>query len=70
MSEGMIVLKQTEIKHPVYAAKLESGVIINVYGDYAIGTDGKRYYHIGRENDGMLETIGWSCEVEKAVIME
>lgn len=67
----MISFKETNILHPLYAAKLENGVIINVYGDRAEGNDGKTYYHVGKENsDGILETVGWSCETDKAVILK
>lgn len=54
----------------LYSAILENGVHIDVYGDYAIGDDGKKYYHVGFEDEtGVLETIGWSCEVDGTVIL-
>lgn len=65
----MNILKQVEIKHPLYTVKLENGVTINVYGDYAIGNDGKRYYHVGHENCDLLETVGWSCDIDSAVMV-
>ena len=69
--DDMISFKETEILHPLYAARLENKVVINVYGDRAEGSDGKTYYHIGREDsDGILRTVGWSCEIQKAIIIE
>jgi len=66
----MMSLKEIEILHPLYAAKLENGVIINVYGDRAEGNDGKTYYHIGKENaEGDMETVGWSSEIDKAILI-
>lgn len=65
----MNIFKQTEIKRPIYTVKLENGVVINVYGGYAIGNDGKRYYHVGHEKGDMLETVGWSCDVDGAVVV-
>lgn len=66
----MTFQKQKEIIDIIYAAKLDNGVIINVFGNYAVGNDGKIYYHIGREKDGILKTIGWSCDIDKAVILD
>ena len=66
----MLSFKETKILHPLYAAKLENGVIINVYGDRAEGSDGKTYYRVGKENaEGDLESISWSCETDKAIIL-
>ena len=67
----MNIFKQNDIKIPLFAATLENGVKINVYGDYAEGSDGKTYYHIGKEDEeGVLHTVGWSSEVSGAVIVE
>lgn len=66
----MKIIKEKSVSHPLYTAKLENGVIINIYGEYAYGNDGKTYYHIGREDEDMLMTVGWSCETDKAVIIE
>ncbi|MCM1364121.1 MAG: hypothetical protein NC122_04790 [Faecalibacterium sp.] len=64
------VQKEVKITNPLYTAELDNGVKINVYGDYALGTDGKRYYHVGYEDDsGVLITLGWSCEADMAVIV-
>ena len=42
-----------------------------VFDSYALGSDGKTYYHIGREDDeGDLVTVGWSCEVDREMIIE
>lgn len=60
----------TEEVKILYTAVLENGVQIDVYGDYAIGDDGKKYYHVGFEDEtGVLETIGWSCEADSLVVM-
>ena len=67
----MNIFKQNDIKIPLFAATLENGVNINVYGDYAEGSDGKTYYHIGKEDEeGVLLTVGWSSDVSGAVIVE
>lgn len=61
------MLEQLE---PITAFKLDNGVTIFAFDGYALGTDGKTYYHIGREDeDGDLVTLGWSCEVEHSVIL-
>ena len=63
----MTVHKQMKLMHPLYIAKLDNGVTIQVYGDYALGDDGKTYYHVGSEDaDGVMQTLGWSCEIEGA----
>lgn len=67
----MILFKETEIFHPLYAARLENEVVINIYGDRAEGSDGKTYYHVGFEDsDGILRTVGWSCEIKSAIIID
>lgn len=67
--EKMKIYKETESHNPLYTAKLENGVTVEVFGDYAKGSDGKTYYHIGREEGGVLKTVGWSCEVKKAAVV-
>ncbi|MCM1364284.1 MAG: hypothetical protein NC122_10460 [Faecalibacterium sp.] len=55
----------------LYEADLDNGVKIDVYGDYAIGSDGKKYYHVGYEKNGdYLETLGWSCDIKQATIID
>lgn len=67
----MHIYKETEILNPMFVAKLDSGISLLVFEDYALGSDGKIYYHIGREDDeGDLVTIGWSCEVDREMIIE
>lgn len=61
----MTVLKENSIFHPLYVAALENGVHLTVYGDYATGSDGKTYYHVGEDIDGVLQTVGWSCDIKK-----
>ena len=64
----MTVHKQLQLMHPLYIAKLDNGVTIQVYGDYALGDDGKTYYHVGCEDsDGVMQTVGWSSEIESAL---
>ncbi|MBR2877174.1 MAG: hypothetical protein IKC01_08545 [Clostridia bacterium] len=64
----MRVYSQEIIETPLYRARLENNVIINVFGNYAEGSDGKTYYHIGKEDEnGVLQTIGWSCDVDHAI---
>lgn len=61
------MLEQLE---PITAFKLDNGVTIFVFDGYALGTDGKTYHHIGREDEyGDLVTLGWSCEVGHSVIL-
>ena len=65
----MTILKEKEVMHPLYTAKLENGVCITVFGDYGKGDDEKIYYHVGKDVDGVLQTVGWSCDISKAVIL-
>lgn len=58
-----------QVEEPIYRAKLENGVIIDVYDGYAIGSDNKTYYFVGREVDGDLEHIGWSSEIDGALML-
>lgn len=67
----MHIYKETEILNPMFVAKLDSGVTLLVFEKYALGSDGKIYYHIGREDaEGDLITVGWSCEVDSEMIIE
>ena len=67
----MHIYKETEILNPMFVAKLDSGVTLIVFEDYALGSDGKIYYHIGREDaEGDLITVGWSCDVDREMIIE
>lgn len=68
-SDIMKIHKQTEVMEFLYITHLDNGVIIGVQGDHAIGTDGKTYYHVGEEKDGMIYTVGWSSEIDKALII-
>ena len=64
----MTVHKQLQLMHPLYIAKLDNGVTIQIYGDYALGDDGKTYYHVGCEDsDGIMQTVGWSSEIKSAL---
>ena len=42
----MAIYKPAESYDPLYALKLENGVMLIVFGDYALGSDGKTYYSI------------------------
>lgn len=60
----MNIHKETETLKPMFVAKLDNGVGLIVFDGYALESDGKTYYHIGQEDvDEILQTIGWSCEV-------
>ncbi len=66
----MKIHKQTETLKPIAVFKLDNGVILLVFDGYALGSDGKTYYHIGSEDeDGDLITVGWSCEVSESAII-
>lgn len=68
----MKIFKEVETQEVkiLYTATLENEVHIDVYGDYALGSDGKTYYHVGFEDEeGVLRTTGWSCDIEGAVIV-
>ena len=67
----MHIYKETEILNPMFVAKLDNGVTLLVFENYALGCDGKIYYHIGKEDaEGDLITVGWSCEADKETIIE
>lgn len=67
----MTLYKEAEIFHPLYVAKLENGVTLEVYGDSAKGSDGKTYYHVGKEDEqGDMYTVGWSFDIDEAVILK
>ena len=64
----MAIHRQLETKNPLYVATLDNGVTVQVYGNYALGDDGKTYYHVGKEDThGDLVTVGWSCDISGAV---
>ena len=67
----MKICKETKINYPLYCAVLDNGIKINVYGSYAKGSDGKTYYHVGKEDaDGVLHTVGWCCESDRAFVID
>ena len=67
----MNINQEVENIKPIAVLKLDNGVIILVFDGYALGSDGKTYYHIGREDEeGDLLTVGWSCEVSESTIIE
>ena len=66
----MHIHKETEILNPIFVAKLDNGITLLVFDGYALGSDGKTYYHIGREDaEGILQTVGWSCEVDSEMVI-
>ncbi|MBQ7295573.1 MAG: hypothetical protein IJW86_05200 [Clostridia bacterium] len=66
----MNIHKSVEILKPIAVFKLDNDVTLLVFDGYALGSDGKTYYHIGKEDeDGDLITLGWSCEVDKATVI-
>lgn len=67
----MNIYKEVEIKHPLFVVKLDNEVELFVYENCAIGSDGKIYYHVGKEDaEGELLTIGWSCDIGCETIIE
>ncbi len=67
----MIVHKQIESLRPAAVIKLDNGVTLLVFDGYAIGSDGKTYYHIGREDsEGDIVTLGWSSDVNAHTIIK
>ena len=66
----MKFLKEIERNEPLYCAKLENNVTINVYHGYAIGSDSKTYYFVGRENSGHTEHLGWSSEINAPFMLD
>lgn len=67
----MNINQEVENIKPIAVFKLDNGVTLLVFDGYALGSDGKTYYHIGREDeDGDLLTVGWSCEVSEPAIIE
>ena len=66
----MNIHEETEVLKPMFVAKLDNGIALLVFDGYALGSDGKTYYHIGREDeDGILQTVGWSCDVDSEIVM-
>ncbi len=67
----MNINQEVENIKPIAVLKLDNGVMLLVFDGYALGSDGKIYYHIGREDEeGDLLTVGWSCEVSAPTIIE
>ena len=57
-----MIYKEVENNNPLYVSVLDNGVLICVYGDYAEGSDGNIYKHVGEEVDeDEMITIGWEC---------
>ena len=66
----MNIHKETETLKPMFVAKLDNDVTLLVFDGYALGSDEKTYYHIGREDEeGDLLTVGWSCDVDSETII-
>ena len=67
----MHIYKETGILNPMFVAKLDNDVTLLVFNGYALGSDSKIYYHIGKEDaEGDLITVGWSCEVDNEMVIE
>lgn len=59
----MIIYKETEVKNPLYIVKLNNGVMLYVYENHAIGSDGKSYRCVEEEvAEDEYRIIGW-CQV-------
>lgn len=56
------MLREKEIiKEPLYIARLENDTIVFVYGNYAIGSDGKRYRCVEKQvGEDEFEFLGWT----------
>lgn len=67
----MNIYKEVEIKHPLFVVKLDNGIELSVYENYTLGSDGKQYYHVGKEDaEGELQTVGWSCDIGSEIIIK
>ncbi len=61
-------IKQLDV---IATYKLDNNVTLLVFDGFAIGSDGKKYYHICKEDEtGDLITVGWSCDIKNASIMK
>ena len=62
-----MIIKETEIKHPLYVTTLENGILLCVYDGYAEGSDGKIYHCVERQTGGdEYEFLGWRCAGQNA----
>lgn len=75
----MEIYKPTDSYDPLYALKLENGVMLIVFGDYALGSDGKTYYSITKVetvydeeydfDDEEYIDLGWSADIDEPQII-
>ena len=67
----MRIHREIEIIYPMFVVKLDSGVSLTVFDGYALGSDKNIYYHVGKEDEnGILQTVGWSCDIDCEIIIE
>ena len=59
----MIIYKEVEVTEPLYVVKLENGVMVYVYENHAVGSDGNAYRCVEEEvAEDEYRIIGW-CQV-------
>ncbi len=57
----MKIYKETEIKNPLYVSRLDNGVTLLVFGNYAEGSDGNTYRIVEHEvEEDEFEFLGWT----------
>ena len=58
-----MIFKEVDIRHPLYVAKLDNGVLLCVYDGYAEDSEGRMYYCAERRiNEDEYEFLGWKCD--------
>ncbi len=75
----MEIYKALEFYDSSYTLKLENGVFLAVFGDYALGSDGKTYYSITKVvtvydeeydfDDEEYIDLGWSADIKEPQII-
>lgn len=56
----MKIFKETEIKNPLYTAKLDNGIYLFVFDGYAEGSDGCLYRCVCEtDENGDIDLTGW-----------
>lgn len=75
----MEIIKQTDVHTPLSAVTLENGVMLLIFCDYALGSDGRKYYEVCKVKtfydevydfeDEEYITLGWSADVDAHVVI-
>lgn len=56
----MVIYKELEVFEPLYVVKLENGVMVYVYENHAVGSDGKAYRCVEEKNsEDEYRIVGW-----------